>query len=306
MSTTNTPNTRNGGVTTSAGTSADADAAQGVDLGDRPEGQLVPGGAAPAPRSRIGPAGWLRHSLAITNRNLLHLIRYPTLLTFVILQPVMFVVLFNYVFGGAISLPGVDYAQFLIPGIIIQTVAFGGAATGIGLTEDLSKGTLDRFRSLPIARSAYLTGRIVADSVRTALSVLVIFGVGYLIGFRFEAGFPAALGAILLAIAFGSSMSWVGAWIGMAAKTPEAAQSGGFIWLFPLVFASSIFVQPTSMPGWLEAFAEINPISIMANATRALTNGGAVTTPLLQSLAWIAGITVVFFALSVRQYRKIQ
>jgi ABC transporter DrrB family efflux protein len=301
MSTTNTPNTTNSEATANARPGADEDA-----LGDRPEGQVVPRGPAPAPRSRIGPRGWLRHSLALTNRNLLHLVRYPTLLTFVILQPVMFVVLFNYVFGGAISLPGVDYAQFLIPGIVIQTVAFGGAATGIGLTEDLSKGTLDRFRSLPIARSAYLTGRIVADSVRTALSVVVIFGVGFAIGFRFGAGFLPALGSILLAIAFGSAMSWVGAWIGMAAKTPEAAQSGGFIWLFPLVFASSIFVQPTTMPGWLKAFAEVNPISIMADASRALAVGGATTTPVLQSLAWIAAITVVFFALSVRQYRKIQ
>jgi ABC transporter DrrB family efflux protein len=260
----------------------------------------------PAPRPRVGPGGWLRHSLAITNRNLLHLLRDPTLMTFVVLQPVMFVVLFNYVFGGAINLPGVDYAQFLIPGVVVQTVAFAGAATAIGLTEDLSKGILDRFRSLPIARSAYLTGRISADAVRTLISVLVIVGVGFLIGFRFEAGVVPAIAAIALAVAFGAAMSWVGAWIGLVAKTPEAAQSGGFIWLFPLVFASSVFVQPATMPGWLEAFAEVNPITVVADATRALTTGGPIASPLLKSLAWIAGITAVFFALSVQRYRKMQ
>jgi len=261
---------------------------------------------APAPRPRVSPGGWLRHSLAITNRNLLHLLRDPTLMTFVVLQPVMFVVLFNYVFGGAMNFPGVDYAQFLIPGVIVQTVAFAGAATGIGLTEDLSKGILDRFRSLPIARSAYLTGRIVADAARTLISVLVIFAVGFLIGFRFEAGAGAGVAAIALAVAFGAAMSWVGAWIGLVARTPEAAQSGGFIWLFPLVFASSVFVQPTTMPGWLEAFAKVNPITVVADATRALTIGGPVTSPLLKALAWIAAITAVFFALSVQRYRRMQ
>jgi ABC transporter DrrB family efflux protein len=264
----------------------------------------TPGGK-PAP-GRVGVASWLRHSLAITNRNLLHLLREPTLLMFVVVQPVMFVVLFNYVFGGAINVPGLDYAQFLIPGIIVQTVAFAGAATGIGLTEDLSKGILDRFRSLPIARSAYLTGRIAADAVRTGGSVLIIVAVGFLIGFRFEAGILPAVGAIALAVAFGAAMSWVGAWIGLLAKKPEAAQSGGFIWLFPLVFASSVFVQPTSMPGWLQAFAKVNPITVVADATRALTIGGPTASPVLRSLAWIAAITLVFFALAVREYRKIQ
>jgi ABC transporter DrrB family efflux protein len=271
---------------------------------DQTGGIGPPGGAAP--RGRVGPGGWLRHSVAITNRNLLHLLRDPTLVMFVVLQPIMFVVLFNYVFGGAINLPGVDYAQFLIPGVIVQTVAFGGAATGIGLTEDLSKGILDRFRSLPIARSAYLTGRIVSDGVRTAISVLVIFGVGLLIGFRFQAGFPAAVGAIALTVAFGTAMSWIGAWIGLLVRKPEAAQTGGFIWLFPLVFASSVFVRPATMPGWLQRFAEVNPITVVADATRALTIGGPTTRPVLESLAWIAGITLVFFALSVQRYRKVE
>jgi oleandomycin transport system permease protein len=278
-------------VTTSASTG-------GAATGQAPGGGTVPG--------RVGVVSWLRHSLAITNRNLLHLLREPTLLMFVVVQPVMFVVLFNYVFGGAINVPGLDYAQFLIPGIIVQTVAFAGAATGIGLTEDLSKGILDRFRSLPIARSAYLSGRIAADTVRTGASVLIIVAVGFLIGFRFEAGILPALGAIGIAVAFGAAMSWVGAWIGLLAKKPEAAQSGGFIWLFPLVFASSVFVQPSSMPGWLQAFAKVNPITIVADATRALTIGGPTTAPVLESLVWIAAITLVFFALAVREYRKIQ
>ena len=270
----------------------------------RADGVEPSGGATPRPR--VGPGSWLRHSIAITNRNLLHLLRDPTLVMFVVLQPIMFVVLFNYVFGGAISVPGFNYAQFLIPGVIVQTVAFGGAATGIGLTEDLSKGILDRFRSLPIARSAYLTGRIVSDGVRTAISVLVIFGVGLLIGFRFRAGFPSALGAIALAVAFGMAMSWVGAWIGLLVKKPEAAQTGGFIWLFPLVFASSVFVRPATMPDWLQRFAEANPITIVADATRALTIGGPTTRPVFQSLAWIVAITLVFFGLSVRRYRKVE
>jgi ABC transporter DrrB family efflux protein len=184
-------------------------------------------------------------------------------------------------------------------------VAFASFGTGIGLNEDLSKGMIDRFRSLPIARSAYLTGRILADTVRIMGNVLLLAGVGALLGLRFQAGPVPALGAFLLATAFGVAMAWVAALIGLAARNPETVNSVGFIWMLPLTFASSAFVPVASMPGWLQAFAEVNPITVNVDALRALVLGGPTATPVLQALAWIAGITVVFWVLAVRQYRRI-
>jgi ABC transporter DrrB family efflux protein len=258
---------------------------------------------AGARSARLGRV--LAQSLTIAWRNLVQVVRSPELLVFSAVQPIMFVLLFNYVFGGAIQTPGVDYIDFLIPGIVVWIVAFASFGTGIGLNEDLSKGMIDRFRSLPIARSAYLTGRILADTVRIMGNVLLLAGIGVLLGLRFAAGPVPAIGGFLLATAFGFAMAWVAALIGLAVRNAETVNSVGFIWLFPLTFVSSAFVPVASMPGWLQAFADGNPITITVDAMRALVLGGPTATLVLQSLAWIVAITVVFWVLAVRQYRRI-
>jgi ABC transporter DrrB family efflux protein len=251
------------------------------------------------------PGRVLRHSLTIARRDLIQVVRTPELLVFSAVQPIIYVLLLNYVFGGAIQTPGVDYIDFLIPGTVVMTVAFASFGTGIGLNQDLAKGMVDRFRSLPITRSAYLTGRILADTVRIMGNVLLLAGVGVLLGLRFQAGLVPALGAFLLATAFGLAMAWVAALIGLAARNPETVNSVGFIWLLPLTFASSAFVPVATMPGWLQAFAEVNLITVNVDALRALVLGGPTARPALQSLAWIGGITVVFWVLAVRRYRRI-
>jgi ABC-2 type transport system permease protein/oleandomycin transport system permease protein len=270
-----------------------------------PPTRPVPGAGetAYAP-GRVGARRVLSHTAAITWRNLMQIPRNPQLLVFMVIQPIMFVVLFAYVFGGAITTPGLDYIDFLIPGILVQTVAFGTTATSVGLSEDLSKGLIDRFRSLPMARSAVLAGRVAADTIRTTATAVIIVGVGYLLGFDFHAGPVPAVGMIALAVAFGMAMSWIAALVGLSVRNPEAAQSAGFIWIFPLTFASSVFVPTGSMPGWLQAFADANPITIVADALRALALGGPTATVTWQAVAWIAGITAVFAPLAIRAYRR--
>jgi ABC transporter DrrB family efflux protein len=271
---------------------------------------------APArPRSSRSPSIVVSDAAVMTWRNLLKYKRVPTLLVFSTIQPVMFVLLFAYVFGGAIRIPGLNYKDYLMPGIFVQTVIFGSTQTGVGLAEDLSRGMIDRFRSLPMARSAVLAGRTTGDSIRNLFVVLLMTGVGYLIGFRFHGGFLWAVAAILIAVAFGSAFSWISANIGLAVRDVESAQAASFVWIFPLVFASSAFVRVQSMPGWLQAFAKVNPVSITVDAVRFLALGpdlahaarlqGTTTTHVLQSVAWIAGILLVFAPLAVRRYRKI-
>lgn len=245
-------------------------------------------------------------ALVLTRRNLLKYVRVPTLLAFSTIQPVMFVLLFNYVFGGAIgaATPGVEYIDFLMPGIFVQVSVFGSTNTGVGLAEDMSKGLVDRFRSLPMARSAVLAGRTTGDLIRNMFVVVLMTVVGVLIGFRFHAGLPKAVAALLLAAVFGLAFSWISATIGLAVKDVEAAQAAGFVWVFPLVFASSAFVPVETMPDWLQAFADANPITVTVDAIRALVLGGPVWTHLWKSLAWIGGILAVFVPLSVNQYRR--
>jgi ABC-2 type transport system permease protein len=192
-----------------------------------------------------------------------------------------------------------------MPGIFVQTVVFGSTQTGVGLAEDLSKGMIDRFRSLPMARSAVLAGRTLGDSVRNALVVVLMTVVGVLVGFRFHAGVLAAIAALLLVVAFGFAFSWISAMIGLAVHDVESAQTAGFIWVFPLTFASTVFVPLRSMPGWLQAFARANPITNTANALRALTTGGATTRPVVYALAWIIGLLAVFMPLATRNYRRV-
>jgi ABC-2 type transport system permease protein/oleandomycin transport system permease protein len=246
----------------------------------------------------------LSDGLVVAKRNLLKYVRVPTLLIFSTIQPIMFVLLFAYVFGGAITIPGVNYIDFLMAGIFTQTVTFGSTNTGVGLAEDLSKGIIDRFRSLPMARSAVLGGRTLSDAVRNFVVVLLMLAVGSLIGFRFHAGPVAAIAALLLAVLHGFAFTWISATLGLAVKDVESAQAVGFIWIFPLVFASSAFVPVESMPGWLQGFANINPITVTVNSIRALTLGGPVWIHLWKSLAWIAGILAVFVPLAVNRYRR--
>ncbi len=243
-------------------------------------------------------------SLAIAGRNLRMYTRVPQLLVFSTIQPVMFVLLFTYVFGGAISTPGVPYIQFLLPGVFVQTVVFGSTQTGVGLADDLSRGIIDRFRSLPMARSAVLAGRTLSDTVRNLFVVGLMAAVGALIGFRFQAGLGPALAALGLAVLLGFAFSWISAFIGLVVRQTEAVQVAGFVWLFPLVFASSAFVPVQTMPGWLQAFAKASPITLAVDAVRALALGGPALPPVLRSLAWILGILAVFVPLAVQRYRR--
>ena len=269
----------------------------------------------PRAQNRL-PVEWvISDAGAITKRNLLRYVRVPTLLVFSTIQPVMFVLLFRYVFGGAIKLPipNVSYVDFLMPGIFVQTVVFGSTQTGVGLAEDLAGGMIERFRSLPMARSAVLAGRTLSDTVRNLFVMLLMTGVGMLVGFRFHGGLFAAILALAVALAFGFAFSWISALIGLTAGNVEAAQASSFVWIFPLTFASAAFVPLQSMPGWLEAWAKINPVTIIVQALRALAlggdtatrlQGGSTITHVWQAVAWIVGILVVFVPLSVRRYRR--
>ena len=241
----------------------------------------------------------------ITKRNLLKYVRVPTLLVFSTIQPVMFVLLFTYVFGSAIQIPGIDnYIDFLMAGIFTQTVVFGAQQTGVGLAEDMNKGMVDRFRSLPMSRSAVLAGRTISDSVRNVFVVLLMTGVAYLIGFRFHGSFLQSIGALALAVLFGMAFSWISATIGLAVKDVEVAQTAGFIWVFPLVFASSAFVPTAGMPSWLQTFAEINPITVAVNAMRSLILDIPTDNQPWQAVAWALAIMAVFVPLAVGRYRK--
>ena len=257
--------------------------------------------------------------LAVTRRNLIRYARVPTLIVFSTIQPVMFVLLFRYVFGSAIvpargfgagvfGTPGFrpyPYVDYLMPGIFVQTVIFGSTQTGVGLAEDLSKGMIDRFRSLPMARSAVLAGRTLSDTVRNAFVVVLMAIVGYLVGFRLHANPLGAIAGIILAILFGLCFSWISALIGLAVRDVESAQAASFVWLFPLVFASTAFVPVQALPGWLQGWAKINPVSVTVDSLRGLLEGWPSSTfHLATTLAWAVGILVVFVPLSVNRYRR--
>jgi ABC transporter DrrB family efflux protein len=252
--------------------------------------------------------GWaVADAVTVTWRNLLTLLRTPQLLVFATIQPILFVLMFRYVFyvfGGAIQVPGVDYVNFLMPGIFVQTVAFGATSTGVGLAEDLGKGLIERFRSLPMARSAVLAGRTVADLVRNVFVVALMCAVGFLVGFRPSTGVLAFLGGVVLLLLLGFALSWLFAIVGLGVRNAESAQAATFPLTVPLVFASSAFVPLESMPGWLQAWAERQPVTITVNAVRALMIGGPTSTYVMQSLAWSIGMVAVFAPLAVRRYRR--
>ncbi|MFN8132291.1 MAG: ABC transporter permease [Solirubrobacteraceae bacterium] len=243
-------------------------------------------------------------TLVIAERNLIRLPRAPDLLLAFTVQPVMFVLLFVYVFGGAIVTPGYDYVDFLIPGIIVQNIAFGGFVTAIGLNEDLSKGLIDRFRSLPMARAAVLAGRTAADIVTNAISMTILIVTGLIIGFSFSTSVGEIVGGMALLLLFGYAFSWVFALLGLIVKSPEAANSVGFIAVFPLTFISSAFVPVASMPAGLRWFAEINPFTIVVNAMRHLWVGAPAGNYVWGAVAWSLAIIAVFAPLAVRRYRR--
>lgn len=246
----------------------------------------------------------LRDTVAMTRRNLYHYLRVPALVAVAVAQAVLFVVMFSYVFGGAIETPGVAYVDYLMPGIVVLAVAFGSPNTGVGLAEDLTTGMLDRFRSLPMARPALLAGRTLADAVRNLFVVLVMVGVGHLIGFRFHAGPLAAVAAIALPVAVGYVLSWFAALVGLATGDAETAGTASLLPIIPLAFTSSAFVPLDTMPGWLQAWADINPITHIVDAIRACIIGGPTATPVLQSLGWLAALSALVVPLALRRYHQ--
>ncbi len=263
----------------------------------------LPAGALQPPhRSRLFWA--FSDTIIMAKRNLQHIPRVPTQLLDVTIQPIIFVLLFRFVFGGAIKTGDTSYVNYLMPGIFVQTLIFGGMNTGVGLAEDLAKGLIDRFRSLPMARSAVLAGRTVADLVQSVLGVTIMLIVGLLVGFRPQGnplGWVVAFGLILLC---GFAFSWVGALLGMIAPNAESVQAFGFIAIFPLTFASSAFVPTQTMPGWLRAFTEHQPVSAIVNAARGLLLGQPFNVTCWQALAWCTGILLVFAPIAVSLYRR--
>ena len=245
-------------------------------------------------------------TLVLARRNLRRIPRQPDLLVAYTIQPVMFVLLFVYVFGGAIQTPGFDYVDFLMPGIIVQSISFGGFVTALELSENVQKELIDRFRSLPMSRAAVLTGRTLSDVALNCLSLIVLFAVGFIAGFNFvdaSAG-EVALGIVLLLL-LGYAFSWIFALLGLYASSPETANSLGFVLLFPLTFASSVFVPVDSMPDGLRQFAEANPFTTVSDAMRALWLGTPAHTDVWMSFVWCAVLLLVFAPLAVRRYRQV-
>jgi ABC-2 type transport system permease protein len=243
-------------------------------------------------------------TLIMAERNLIRLPRKPELLLAFTVQPIMFVLLFRYVFGGAIQTGGFSYVDYLIPGIIVQNIAFGGFVTAIGLNDDVHKGLIDRFRSLPMSRAAVLAGRTLADVVTNLISVLILVITGVIIGFSFGSPALHVVAGFGLLLLIGYAFSWVFALVGLVATTPESANSIGFISIFPLTFISSAFVPVASMPAALRAFANVNPFTIMVDAMRALWDGAPAGNYVWGAVAWAVGILVVFAPLAVARYRK--
>ncbi|MFJ8695894.1 ABC transporter permease [Streptomyces roseolilacinus] len=269
-----------------------------------------------APRPRGGVVQSLADSLVVARRNLIRMRRIPEMMIFGLVQPIMFVVLFSYVFGGSMNIGGSTdpsvYRNFLMAGIFAQTVTFATAGAGAGIADDMHKGLIDRFRSLPMARGAVLTGRTLADLVQTALTVVVLAVVALLVGWRIDAGVPKALAAFALLLLLGYAFSWIGALIGLSVRTPEAATSGGLIWLFPVTFTSNAFVDSGRMTPWLRHVAEWNPFSATVQACRELFGNPGVSPsdawpmqhPVWASVIWSLLIIAVFRTLAVRKYRS--
>lgn len=266
--------------------------------------------SAPSRESATGRRTPRRYAVAdavtMTWRNLLTYVRLPQLLVFSTIQPIMLVLLFRYVFGNSITLsnPSIDYVDYLMPGVFVQATVFGALGTGVGLAEDLHKGLVERFRSLPMARSAVLAGRTIADAMRNAFVLVLMTAVGVLVGFRIHGGLLAYLAALALVLLFTYALSWMAATVGLGASNGEAAQAALFPLVFPLVFASSAFVDTSFMPGWLQAFANHQPVTVTVDAARDLVLGQGAGWSVIGSIAWSLGLIAVFGPLAVRRYRR--
>jgi ABC-2 type transport system permease protein/oleandomycin transport system permease protein len=251
-----------------------------------------------------GPGWLLTNTATVTGRNLRRLVRVPTLIAFATAQPVMFVVLFTYAWGGAIHPPGVDrYVDYALPGIWILAIAFGASQTGVAIADDLATGMIDRFRALPMASTAVIAGRVAADAARNLFVLALMTGVATAIGFRFHAGPAAALAAIGLALAVGVVFSWIFALLGLLVRDAESAGIGGLLAVIPLIFSSSTFVPITTFPGWLQAFAKVNPITVTVDALRALCLGGPTAFTVWPALTWIGGLLAVTIPAAAVRYR---
>ena len=257
-------------------------------------------------RGRLTFAETLADTRVMAARQLRKILRRPMYVVYLFVQPVIFVLLFRYVFGGAINTGRISYVNYLMPGILVMTAVFGALTTGLGLTEDVAAGVVDRFRSLPIARSAVLIGRTAADLTTNVFSLIVMLALGLAVGFRPNQPIWEVVLAVALVVAFAYVFSWISAFVGLTARNPETAQSVGFIWVFPLVFASSAFVPTSAMPSVVRAFADVNPVTLVVNAARAMTIGhGHAVGPALGTLAWLAGLLVIFVPLSVRALHRV-
>jgi ABC-2 type transport system permease protein/oleandomycin transport system permease protein len=270
--------------------------------------------AAAIARNQAGLASAAQDTLLVAGRNLRKLTRVPQLIVFSTIQPVMLLLLFSYVFGGIARVPGISYREYIVPAVLVQTLTFAAAGTGVGLATDLQTGMIDRFRSLPIARSAVLVGRTVADAVRIGLQTVLLLIVAYAIGFRFLGGAASALGMFVLVVLFGAALSTFMAWVGLSLRDPETVQVAGFVPIFPLIFASSAFAPVRTLPGWMQGFARLNPVTAAVDTMRALAVGSGpahgVYSRHLGSSLWhmvlaMGLIAAVFTSLSVRRYRTV-
>jgi oleandomycin transport system permease protein len=254
--------------------------------------------------ARVNPVEGLRHTMTLAWRSLVSIKHNPLELLDLSLQPIMFVVLFTYVFGGAIGGTPQNYLQFMLPGIIVQNTMFATLTTGVGLSTDLTKGVYDRLRSLPIARWSPLAGRIVADTAKQVWAISLLFGVGMILGYRVHGGVAGVLGAYVVLLVFALAVSWIAVLVGVVVDNPEKVQIFGFVVTFPLTFTSNAFVPLYTMPGWLQAWAKVNPVTILADAVRGLLNGTPSAGTITQALLWAAGIALVFAPLAVGRFKR--
>lgn len=263
-----------------------------------------PARAHEVPRTGVGPRALVRHSTAIARRNLMQVRGDPGQLMDATVMPMAFTLVFVYVFGGAIARDQQDYLQFLMPGIMVQTLAFASRGTGVGLSTDFGTGLMDRFRSMPVSRSAVLVGRVLADLCRLLLGQLVMLGFAVVVGFRVQTSVVGVVGALALLMSYGFALCWVSAFIGLVLRSPQTVQTVGFLWTIPLQFGSSMFVPTETMPGWLQAFSTVNPTTLVIDGCRGLLLGGPAVHALTGALGWSVGLVAVFVPLSIWSYRR--